>query len=249
MLINGHKEFHHSQFGVNHYQKTVELAAKKHICLDIHEPIKGTGIERTWPNLLAREGARGQEYEGGALLPSHACYLPYTRLLSGGMDYTPGIFDIENAVKRISTTLARQIAYYVTIYSGMQMAADRPYVYEERFPEVFEFIKAVPTSFEKTIALVGEIGKYYVVARKDWNSDNWYIGGVTDESPRNVSINMDFLDNGSYEASIYADSENAHYRDNPFGILIQKKTIGKSDILDIYMASGGGFAIKLQRLS
>ena len=248
MLINGHKEFHHSQFGVNHYQKTIELAAKKHICLDIHEPIKGTGIERTWPNLLAREGARGQEYEGGALSPSHACYLPYTRLLSGGMDYTPGIFDIENAVKRISTTLARQIAYYVTIYSGMQMAADRPHVYEGRFPKIFEFIKAVPTNFERTIALAGEIGRYYVVARKDRYSENWFIGGVTDESPRKVSISLDFLENGSYEAIIYTDSEDAHYRDNPFGIVIQKKTIGKSDILDIYMASGGGFAIKLQRL-
>ena len=248
MLINGHKEFHHSQFGVNHYQKTIELAAKKHICLDIHEPIKGTGIERTWPNLLAREGARGQEYEGGALSPSHACYLPYTRLLSGGMDYTPGIFDIENAVKRISTTLARQIAYYVTIYSGMQMAADRPHVYEGRFPKIFEFIKAVPTNFERTIALAGEIGRYYVVARKDRYSENWFIGGVTDESPRKVSISLDFLENGSYEAIIYTDSEDAHYRDNPFGIVIQKKTIGKSDILDIYMASGGGFAIRLQRL-
>ena len=248
MLINGRKEYHHSQFGVNHYQKTIELAAKKHICLDIHEPIKGTGIERTWPNLLSREGARGQEYEGGALSPSHACYLPYTRLLSGGMDYTPGIFDIENAVKRISTTLARQLAYYVTIYSGMQMAADRPYIYEHRFPEEFAFIREVPTNFEKTIALAGEIGRYYVVARKDRDSDNWYIGGVTDESSRKVSVNLDFLSSGSYEGHLYTDSENAHYRDNPFGIEKHKKTVGKSDILDIYMASGGGFAIKLQKL-
>ena len=245
MLINGRKEFHHSQIGVNHYQRTIELAARKHICLDIHEPIKGTGIERTWPNLLSREGARGQEYEGGALSPSHACYLPYTRLLSGGMDYTPGIFDLENAVKRISTTLARQLAYYVTIYSGMQMAADRPYIYEERFPDIFNFIKDVPTNFEKTIALAGEIGKYYVVARKDRDSGNWYIGGVTDETAHKVSISLDFLENGSYEAEIYADAENAHYRDNPFAITKQKKTVGMSDTLDIYMAPGGGFAIKL----
>ena len=115
MMINGRREYHHSQLGVLHYQKTIELAAKKHIMLDIHEPIKGTGIERTWPNLLTREGARGQEYEGGAILPSHACFLPYTRLLSGGMDYTNGIFDITNNVKRVSTTLARQLAYFVTI--------------------------------------------------------------------------------------------------------------------------------------
>ena len=145
MTIKGRREFHHSQLGVKHYQKTVELAAKKHICLDIHEPIKSTGIERTWPNLLSREGARGQEYEGGALAPSHACFLPYTRLLAGGMDYTSGILDITNSVKRMATTITRQIAYFVTIYSGMQMAADRPFIYEERFPEIFKFIRDVPS--------------------------------------------------------------------------------------------------------
>ena len=249
ITINGQKEYHHSQAGVNHYQKTVELAARKKICLDIHEPIKGTGIERTWPNLLTREGARGQEYEGGALRPSHACYLPYTRLLSGGMDYTNGIFDITNSVKRISTTLARQAAYFVTIYSGMAMAADRPFIYEEKFPELFEFIKAVPTNFEKTLPLLGEIGDYYVVARKDRETPNWYIGGVTDENARRIHINLDFLDEGTtYRAYLYLDSENAHFRDNPYGINILEKHVGRSDVLDIYMAPGGGFAIRLERI-
>ena len=248
MLINGRREFHHSQLGVNHYQKTLELAAQKKICLDIHEPIKGTGIERTWPNLLSREGARGQEYEGGALSPSHACYLPYTRLLSGGMDYTPGILDLANSVKRMSTTLARQLAYFVTIYSGMTMAADRPFIYEERFPEEFEFIRSVPTNFEKTIPLAGEIGEYYVVARKDRDSGDWYIGGVTDETGRRIQLNLDFLPDGAYEAAIYADSDTAHYRDEQFGIVKQKKHVGKNDILDIYMAPGGGFAIRIKRL-
>lgn len=248
MLINGRREYHHSQLGVNHYQKTVELAAKKKICLDIHEPIKGTGIERTWPNLLSREGARGQEYEGGALSPSHACYLPYTRLLSGGMDYTPGILDLANSVKRMSTTLARQLAYFVTIYSGMTMAADRPFIYEERFPEEFEFIRSVPTNFEKTIPLAGEIGEYYVVARKDRDSGDWYIGGVTDEAGRRIHLNLEFLPDGAYEASIYADSDDAHYRDEQFGIIKQKKHVGRNDTLDIYMAPGGGFAIRLKRL-
>lgn len=248
MLINGRREYHHSQFGVRHYQKTVELAAKKHICLDIHEPIKGTGIERTWPNLLSREGARGQEYEGGALVPSHACFLPYTRLLAGGMDYTSGIFDLANSVKRMSTTLARQLAYFVTIYSGMQMAADRPFIYEERFPEEFDFIRKVPTNFEKTLPLAGEIGEYYVVARKDRSSADWYLGGVTDESARRVHINLNFLEDGVYEASIYADSDDAHYRDNQFGILKQRKRVGRNESLDLYMAPGGGFAIRLQRL-
>ncbi len=248
MLINGRREYHHSQLGVNHYQKTIELAAKKHICLDIHEPIKGTGTERTWPNLLTREGARGQEYEGGALSPSHACYLPYTRLLSGGMDYTSGIFDIDNPVKRMATTLARQIAYYVTIYSGMQMAADRPEIYEKRFPDVFRFINDVPTNFEKTIPLAGEVGEFYIVARKDREKDDWYIGGVTDEFSRKVTLHLDFLPEGSYEADIYSDSDEAHYRENPFGILITKKRVSKTANLDIYMAPGGGFAIKLKKL-
>ena len=247
IVINGKKEYHHSQAGVNHYQKTVELAARKRICLDIHEPIKGTGIERTWPNLLTREGARGQEYEGGALRPSHACYLPYTRLLAGGMDYTNGIFDITNSVKRISTTLARQVAYFVTIYSGMTMAADRPFIYEKKFPELFEFIKVVPTNFEKTVPLMGEIGDFYVVARKDRNSPDWYIGGVTDENGRTVHVSLDFLEDGPYKAYLYADSSDAHYRDNPYGIEISTRHVGRSDTLDVYMAPGGGFAIRLAK--
>ena len=247
MLIGGRREYHHSQLGVKHYQKTVELAARKKICLDIHEPIKGTGIERTWPNLLSREGARGQEYEGGALSPSHACYLPYTRLLSGGMDYTSGILDLANSVKRMSTTLARQLAYFVTIYSGMQMAADRPFIYEERFQEEFEFIKAVPTNFERTLPLAGEIGEYYVVARQDRDSGDWYIGGVTDETSRRIHVSLDFLGSGVYEAFIYADSDNAHFRDEQFGIIKQQKKVGRQDALDLYMAPGGGFAVRLRQ--
>lgn len=249
MVINGRREFHHSQLGVKHYQKTVELAARKHICLDIHEPIKGTGIERTFPNLLAREGARGQEYEGGALDPSHACYLPYTRLLSGGMDYTNGIFDITNNVKRISTTLARQLAYFITIYSGMAMAADRPFIYEDRFPQVFDFIRFVPTSFAKTVPLAGEIGEYYVVARKDYDKDDWYIGGVTDTNARRIHVSLDFLDQGVYYAKVYSDSEDAHYRDNPYGIAIYEKHVGRSDSLELYLAPGGGCAISLKKVS
>ena len=247
MLINGRREYHHSQLGVNHYQKTIELAAKKHICLDIHEPVKGTGTERTWPNLLSREGARGQEYEGGALSPSHACYLPYTRLLAGGMDYTSGIMDLSNSVKRMATTLARQVAYFVTIYSGMQMAADRPHIYEERFPDMYKFIRAVPTNFEKTIPLAGEIGAYYVVVRKDRDTDNWYIGGVTNETARRMHISLDFLDSGAYKATIYCDSDDAHFRSNPFGYNITSRHVGRGDSLDIYMAPGGGFAIQLQK--
>ena len=246
MLINGRREYHHSQLGVNHYQKTVELAAKKHICLDIHEPIKGTGIERTWPNLLSREGGRGQEYEGGSLQPSHACILPYTRLLSGGMDYTSGIFDIENPAKRIYTTLARQLAYYVVIYSGMQMAADRPHIYEKQYLNIFKFIRDVPTNFEITIPIAGEVGEYYIIARKDRNSENWYIGGVTDETPRHANIKLKFLkDATNYIAEIYSDSFDAHYKTQPLAIATSKKSVNSDTVLDIFMAPGGGFAIRL----
>ncbi|MBQ2672696.1 glycoside hydrolase family 97 protein [Candidatus Saccharibacteria bacterium] len=248
MTINGRQEFHHSQRGVNHYQKTVELAASKHICLNIHEPIKGTGLERTWPNLLAREGARGQEYEGGSLTPSHACFLPYTRLLSGGMDYTSGILDIKNTTKRVYTTISRQLAYYITIYSGMQMAADRPFMYLDRYPDLFEFIKCVPTNFEKTLPLSGEIGEYYLVARKDRDSANWYIGGITNEKSRQVDIVLDFLDDENYQAMIYFDKNDAHYKTNPDSYQIKHKKIKRGDTITIFIAPGGGFAIELQRL-
>ncbi|MBR3220404.1 glycoside hydrolase family 97 protein [Candidatus Saccharibacteria bacterium] len=248
MVIQGRKEFHHSQAGVLHYQKAVELAAKHQIMLDVHEPIKGTGIERTWPNLLTREGARGQEYEGGALSPSHACILPFTRLLSGGMDYTSGIFDVTNVAKRLATTLARQLAYYVTIYSGMQMAADRPRFYEEVHPDAYEFIRDVPVNWERTVPLLGRIGEYYVVARQDRASANWYIGGVTNEEAHRVRLNLDFLDDGEYVAEIYRDADTAHYRDNPLALTVETRKVLKNDYLDIWMAPGGGFAVKLQKL-
>lgn len=248
MTINGHREFHHSQLGVLHYQKALELAAKYHIMLDVHEPIKGTGIERTWPNLMTREGARGQEYEGGALVPSHACFLPYTRLLCGGMDYTSGIFDVANFAKRIASTITRQLAYYVTIYSSMQMAADRPQFYEESHPDLFQFIRDVPTRFERSIPLLGEIGKSFVVARQEWEGTSWFIGGVTNEEGRKVELYLDFLDlDVNYVATIYRDSEDAHYRDHQLGYVIEEKVLRRGDKIDIYMAPGGGFAMKLVR--
>ena len=248
MTINGHREYHHSQLGVLHYQRALELAAKYHIMLDVHEPIKGTGIERTWPNLMTREGARGQEYEGGALVPSHACFLPYTRLLSGGMDYTPGILDVTNFSKRMASTIVRQLAYYVTIYSSMQMAADRPQIYEESHPDLFQFIKDVPTRFERTIPLLGEIGKSYVVARQDWEGTDWYIGGVTNEEGRKVELYLDFLEPDiNYVATLYRDSEDAHYRDHQMGYVIEEKILRRGDKIEIYMAPGGGFAMKLRK--
>ena len=248
MTINGRREFHHSQLGVLHYQKALELAAKYNIMLDVHEPIKGTGIERTWPNLMTREGARGQEYEGGALTPSHACYLPFTRLLAGGMDYTPGVFDVGNFAKRVASTITRPLAYYVTIYSSMQMAADRPQIYETEYPDLFEFIREVPVKWERTVPLLGEIGKYYVVARQCWESPDWYIGGVTNEEGRKVEIYVDFLEpQVNYIATVYRDSEDAHYRDHQLGYVIEEKIIRNGDRIEMYIAPGGGFAMKVHR--
>ena len=248
MVINGRREFHHSQLGVLHYQKTVELAAKYHIMLDIHEPIKGTGIERTYPNLMTREGARGQEYEGGAIQPSHACFLPYTRLLAGGMDYTPGILDVTNFAKRMSTTITRQLAYYLTIYSPMQMAADRPQIYENMAPDLFEFIRDVPVKWERTIPLLGEVGKSFVLARQAWESSDWYIGGITNEEARRVDLYIDFLEpQVNYVAKIYRDSEDAHYRDHQLGHVVEERIVRNGDHVEMYMAPGGGFAIKLHK--
>ena len=248
MVIQGRKEFHHSQVGVRHYQRAVELAAKYHIMLDVHEPIKGTGTERTWPNLMTREGARGQEYEGGALSPSHGCILPFTRLLAGGMDYTSGVFDVTNGTKRIASTLARQLAYYVTIFSGMQMAADRPRFYEIDYPKVFKFIQDVPVTWGETLPLLGEIGQYYAVARKSREND-WYIGGVTNEDGRRMRITLDFLGDGEYLAEIYRDSDDAHYRDNQLGIVVETRVVSKNDYFDFWVAPGGGFAVRLKSYS
>ena len=249
MTVNGRKEYHHSQIGVRHYQRALELAAKYQICLDVHEPIKGTGIERTYPNLLTREGARGQEYEGGALSPSHATILPFTRLLAGGMDYTSGILDVSNYTKRMATTLTRQLAYFVTIFSGMQMAADRPVFYEQKYPDLYQFIRDVPVSWSRTVPLLGRIGEFYIVARQDRNSADWYIGGVTNEDGHRVRVNLDFLDAGAvYEAQIYRDGEAAHYRENQLSYKIERKRVGVQDVLDLWMAPGGGFAIRLKKL-
>ena len=248
MTINGRREFHHSQLGVLHYQRALELAAKYHIMLNVHEPIKSTGIERTWPNLMTREGARGQEYEGGALSPSHACYLPFTRLLAGGMDYTPGILDVGNFAKRMASTITRQLAYYITIYSSMQMASDRPQIYENQYPDLFEFIRDVPLRWERTLPLLGEIGKYYVVARQVWESDDWYIGGVTNEEGRRVELYIDFLEPSvNYVATVYRDSDDAHYRDHQLGYVIEEKIVRNGDRMEMYIAPGGGFAMRLHK--
>ena len=178
---------------------------------------------------------------------NHATILPFTRMLAGAFDYTPGIFDLSNPAKRVYTTLARQLAFYVIFYSGMQMLADRPEVYD-KYPKVFEFLKEVPVNWQTTIPLLGKIGEYFVVARQDRDSSDWYIGGVTNEFARRVNLNLEFLEDGiKYTAYIYRDGGAADYRENPLDIEVEKRVIDKTELLDIWLAAGGGFAIRLVR--
>ena len=238
-------DFHSSQVGVNHYQKTVELAAERKIMLDIHEPVKGTGIERTWPNLMTREGVMGQEYEGGAVSPEHATVLPFTRLLAGPLDYTPGLFNLSGTERKVQTTLAKQLAFYVTMFSPVQMAADLPEHYKDQ--SAFQFIADVPVNWDKSVPLDGVIGDYYVIARKDRHSDNWYVGGVTDEQERTVTISLDFLnDHQTYTATIYRDGDDASFHANQESHIIETKNVKNYDLLTVRMAPGGGFAISLK---
>lgn len=239
------EEFHSSQTGVRHYQMTVEKAAERKIMLDIHEPVKGTGIERTWPNLMTREGVMGQEYEGGAITPEHTTVLPFTRLLAGPLDYTPGLFNLSGTDRKVSSTLAKQLAFYVTMYSPLQMVADLPEHYENQ--PAFKFIQDVPVNWENTIPLDGVIGDYFVTARKDRESEDWYIGAVTDENSRTVSINLDFLDSHrNYQATIYRDTEESDWQTNPESHTIEHRLLKLGDTLEIYLAPGGGCAIRLE---
>lgn len=240
------KEFHSSQFGVQHYQKTVEMAAARKIMLDIHEPVKGTGIERTWPNLLTREGVMGQEYEGGGVVtPEHTTVLPFTRLLAGPLDYTPGLFNLSGTHRKISSTLAKQLAFYVTLYSPLQMVADLPEHYRANMAP-FQFIKDVPVDWDTTLPLDGTIGDFFAVARKDRHSDDWYVGAITDEHERTLTIPLHFLpEYRSYTATIYRDADDAHWQDNPEACVIDTQTVSKETTLTIRLAPGGGFAIRL----
>lgn len=237
-------EFHSSQFGVQHYQKTVELAAERNIMLDIHEPVKGTGIERTWPNLMAREGVMGQEYEGGAISPEHATVLPFTRLLAGPLDYTPGLFNLKGTNRKVQTTLSKQLAFYLTNYSPLQMVADLPEHYEGH--PALQFIKDVAVDWELSIPLDGVIGDYFMIARKERVGDDWYVGAVTDENGRDITLTLDFLSEYiTYQATIYRDAPDAHWKENPEAYVIETKKVSRGQSIDLKMAPGGGFAIRI----
>ncbi len=249
-----HREWHHGQYMVRHYRKVVETAAKHHVMLDVHEPIKDTGIRRTWPNMMTREGACGQEYNawGGPLAnqPDHTTILPFTRMLSGPMDFTPGIFDLlfEEARpnERVRTTLTKQLALYVVLFSPMHMAADLPQNYEAR-PKPFQFIKDVPTDWAETEVLDASIGDYVTIARKDRNSDDWYLGSITDENGRLLTLRLGFLDrDGTYTAEIYRDGPDADWNAKPYDYVIEKRPVNADTELTLRLAPGGGTAIRFR---
>jgi hypothetical protein len=244
-------EHHHGQWMVNHYRKVLEIGAKNQVAINAHEPIKDTGIRRTYPNAIAREGLRGQEFNAwsgdGGNPPEHLPIVVFTRMLSGPIDFTPGVFDIALPTKennQINTTLAQQLALYVVIYSPIQMACDLPENYEGQ--PAFQFIKDVGVDWEKSKFINGEIGDFVTIAREEKSTGNWFVGGITDENPREITIDFSFLDkNATYEVTIYKDGEKAHFKDNPTAIAIEKITITKDSKQTFKLAAGGGFAISL----
>ena len=245
-------ENHYSQWLVNHYQYAIEKAAEYEVMVNAHEAVRPTGIARTWPNLIANESARGQEYQAfGGSKPNHVTVLPFTRLIGGPMDYTPGIFEMDvsklnpNNNSWVNSTIANQLALYVTLYSPLQMAADLPENYE-RFMDAFQFIKDVGIDWEESIYLEAEPGDYVTVARKEKGTDKWFIGNVNGLNPRTSEISLDFLDKGKkYTATIYSDARDAHYRKNPQAYEIRKVTVTSKSDLDQWSAPGGGYAISI----
>ncbi|HEY4734173.1 MAG TPA: glycoside hydrolase family 97 protein [Gemmatimonadaceae bacterium] len=248
---------HHSQFMVRHYRKVIETAAKYHIMMDVHEPIHDTGERRTYPNMMSREGARGQEYNAwggeGGNPPEHETNLYFTRLLAGPMDFTPGIFDllIERGTgrprrvdeSRPRTTLAKQLALYVVIYSPLQMAADLPENYEGK--PAFQFIRDVAVDWETSKTIDGRIGDYVIVARKAKNSNDWFLGAITDEEGRTFNVPLNFLPRGQkFTAEIYADGPGANWATNPLSVTISKRTVDSNTNLPLALAPGGGQAIR-----
>ncbi len=246
-------EWHDGQWMNNHYLRVAERTAKNRIMVDMHEPVRPSGWHRTWPNWMACEAARGQEFNAWSTgnPPEHECILPFTRILGGPMDYTPGIFETRmntydpKKTEVVHTTVAKQLALYVTLYSPLQMAADLPENYEKRL-DVFQFIRDVPVDWDDTRILNAAVGDYITIARRQKGAQNWFLGSITDENPRNFSMKLDFLPAGkTYEATIYADGPGAHWKENPYPVNISKRTVRKGDVLEIQLAAGGGCAVSL----
>ena len=245
-------EHHYSQSIINHYQYVIEKAADYKIMVNAHEAVRPTGICRTYPNMIGNESARGTEFQAfGGSKPNHVTILPFTRLIGGPMDYTPGIFEMDikkfspNNNSHVNSTLANQLALYVTMYSPLQMAADLIEHYNQ-FPDAFQFIKDVAIDWENSIYLEAEPGDYITVARKAKGTNNWFIGNVNGETPRTSNIKLDFLDKGKkYTATIYADGKGAHYKANPQSYVIRKMKVTNTTKLSQLSASGGGYAISI----
>ena len=245
-------EHHYGQWMINHYLYAVKKAAEHHIMVNAHEAVRPTGLCRTYPNLIGNESARGTEYESfGGNKPFHTTILPFTRLMGGPMDYTPGI--LETRIKNVNpennsfvhSTLARQLALFVTMYSPLQMAADLPENYE-RFMDAFQFIKDVAVDWDESKYLEAEPGRYITVARKAKGTNNWFVGCTASENGHMANISFDFLDpKRKYTATIYADGPTAHYEKNPQAYTIKKMTVTNKSRLTLRAASGGGFAISI----
>jgi hypothetical protein len=243
-------EYHHGQWMVNHYRKVMEKAADYQIMVNVHEPIKPTGLRRTYPNLISAEGLRGQEFNAwspdGGNPPEHLTIIPFTRMLAGPIDYTPGIFDIKfdsyKDKNQVNTTLAHQLALYVVIYSPLQMAADLPENYDDH--PAFQFIREVGVDWDTSIVLNAEIGNFITITRRERNSDKWFLGSITDENERAIEVPLNFLDGEKeYTATIYHDDEETHWDKNPTAYKIDKTTVNSSDTLKLKLAAGGGTAI------
>ena len=240
--------FHESQPLAQHHMKVIETAARHKVAVNAHEPFKDTGLRRTYPNMITREGARGMEFSAWGQPgnpPEHEANLVFTRLLAGPMDYTPGIFGMDTrSPGGIQTTWAKQLALYVVIYSPLQMAADLLVHYENN-PGPFQFIKDVPVDWAETRVLNGEIGDFVTIARKDRNSDVWCLGSLTDEHPRSLDVALGFLDAGRrYRAEIYRDGPDANYTTNRTDIVIEQREVTSADQLTLNLAPGGGQAIR-----
>jgi len=243
-------EYHFGQWMINHFTKVMKKAAEYQIMINIHEGIKQTGLRRTYPNMMSAEGLRGQEFNAwspdGGNPPEHLTIVPFTRMLAGPIDYTPGIFDIKfdkyKKENQVNTTLAHQLALYVVIYSPFQMAADLPENYDGH--PAFQFIRDVGVDWDTSIVLNGEIGEFITIARKERNTNKWFLGSITDENARVVEVPLDFLDKEKeYTATLYEDAEDSHWDKNPTAYKIENKTVNGSNTLKLKLAPGGGTAI------
>jgi len=245
-------EHHDSQWMINHYIRAAEKTAENNFMICAHEPVRPTGLHRTYPNWMACEAARGNEFNAWSKgnQPEHETILPFTRLMGGPMDYTPGIFQIKldkyGKKEQVHTTLTKQLALYITMYSPLQMAADLPENYEAHL-DAFKFIEDVPVDWDDSKIINAEPGDYITIARKEKGKDNWYLGSITDESPRNFKINLNFLDKDkSYTATIYEDAKDGDWFKNPMAYHIYEKTVKHGDILDINLVPGGGTAVSIK---